>query len=179
MAESVEEGNLPEMRVEHETNNLDVRDLWFRFQRAIEEVTLSVSSNSNAMRSSDVARLVANMKSLRDSATMAIKGPELDTPVTTPRKYELTHWFDDKRMLENDDLDHIKQLLVTARDELAMSTQSGRWPNGLHKFDGIRLISLLDRIDAHVKDVTLANNPMDYPETSPTREASPEGRSGI
>ena len=81
--------NLPDKSVAHRTNNLDVRDLWYRFQRAIEEAMLSVSSNNNGMRTADLERLTANMKALRAAATTAINGPELDTPVTTPREYTL------------------------------------------------------------------------------------------
>jgi len=176
MAES---SNLPAMKEVHRTINIDARDIWYRFQRVIEETMLSTSGDTNAMRQADLTRLQANMKSLRAAADVAIASPEIDTPYTTPREAVLNTWFDENRMLENDDLDHIKVMLVTARDELALSAQSNRIPNGLHRDDGQRLLALLDRIDLHVSQVTMQNNPMDYPETSPTRAAAPAGRTGI
>jgi len=171
--------NLPTMRTEHITCNIDVRNLWMRFQRVIEEVMLCDSSNTNAMRDDDLERLTDNLRAFRSAANQAINGPQLDTPYVSPREYNLQHWFDDQAMLENDDLDHIRVLLVTARDDLAKSSQSNRTGNCLHVKDGRRLIRMLDRVDQHVTEVITEHNPMDYPETTPTVAMSPAGRSGI
>lgn len=179
MAEVLKD-NVPVKRVEHTTLNLNVRDLWYRFQRAIEEIILSGSSNvASHIRDDDFTRLKQNLKYIRDAANVATSAKQLDTPFTLTRTYDLEHWFDDKRMIENDDLDTIKTMLVTARDGLALSAQSNRLPNRLHIPDGTRLIEMLDAIDGHVANVTLENTPMDFPQTSPTREASPQGRTGI
>jgi hypothetical protein len=174
------ESGVPAKTVVHTTLNLNVRDLWYRFQRTIEEMVLSGSSNvASHMRDDDYKRMQQNLKYIRDAAIVATSAPQLDTPFTLTREYALEHWFDDKRMLENDDMDTIKTMLVTARDGLALSAQSNRLPNRLHIPDGERLIAMLDAIDTHVQKVTLENSPMDFPQTSPTREVSPAGRTGI
>jgi len=179
MAEATKD-NLPVMTIAHRTMNINVRDLWYRFQRTIEELVLAGSTNSAShMRDDDYKRMKQNMKYIRDAAMVAKDAVQQDSPFTLTREYTLEHWFDDERILENDDMDSIKTMLVLARDGLALSAQSNRQPNRLHMQDGDRLIAALDAIDEHVTKVTLENTPMDFPATSPTREVSPAGRTGI
>jgi hypothetical protein len=157
--------------------NHDVAGLQRRMNRFIVEMIKSVSNSGSLMNSYDQSRLESYLGAIRAYVSWIVSQPELDLPETSPRIYVLDvnpSWD----LVENESIIDVVRMLELARDEV-VSSQSARNSSGLTKFDEKRCISMVDKIEAFLKNYIQTITPLDMPESSPMRPASTAGQTGI
>lgn len=157
--------------------NHDIKGLYDRMNRFIEEMIKSVSSGTSQMNAFDQARLLTYLGHVRSFQAWCESQPLLDLPETAPREYVLKP-EPVRPDIESDDIESIVELMCLARDEI-INSQSARDPSGLNKFDSLRLKSVVDKIEKFLNEVVQVSSPLDLPESSPMTPMSGPGRSGV
>lgn len=160
-----------------EVLNHDVDGIYRRVNRFIVEARDSTSAGMSQIAAADLARLKTYTASILAYVAWVASQPELDLPETAPRKIAL----DDApvvKLIENDDLADVLKLMVIARDEL-VNSQSARRAAGMIPFDRVRLEAVVKKIDDFLANYVAKISPLDLPESSPMRELSGAGRTGI
>lgn len=157
--------------------NHDVRGLHTRINRFIVELLKSGSSSVSQVSSFDQARLQSYLTAVKTYHAWVVGQPQLDLPETNPREYELDE-NPNIEVVENESVRDVIVLLELARDEL-VNSQSARNASGVIGFDSTRFLSVVDKaqafLDTYIADVT----PLDLPESSPMREVTGPGDTGV
>lgn len=159
------------------TYNTDVYGLVRRVNRFIEETCKCQSAGVSKTSTFDVARLKSYIVALRSYMTWITSQPELDLPETGPRSVPLPV-NPTIPMLENESLYDLAVLFELARDELANS-QSSRLSSNLIGFDAQRFTAILDKADKFIDEYVTVIDPLDLPETSPSKEMPVVGNKGV
>jgi hypothetical protein len=157
--------------------NQDVAGLHARINRFINEMTDSVSSGISLFTAFDQARLLSYTNAVHKYHDWVIAQPQLDLPETHPREYALkpNPVVPD---IENESVKDVIRLLEVTRDELA-NCQSSRMPSGLVSFDSIRLVAVIKKVEAFIKDFVQVADPLDLPESSPQSLMAGAGKTGV
>jgi hypothetical protein len=159
------------------TYNTDIFGLVRRINRFIEEVVKCQSAGVSKTSSFDIGRMKSYIVAMRAYLAWTINQPELDLPETGPRSVALPS-NPVIPMIENESLFDIATLFELARDELANS-QSGRMSSNLIGFDAARFTSILDKADKFIDEYIISIDPLDLPETSPSKELPVPGMRGV
>jgi hypothetical protein len=159
------------------TYNTDVFGFVRRINRFIEEVFGSQSSGVSKTSPFDINRAKTYITALRGYHDWVIGQPELDLPETSSRAISLPA-NPVIPPIENESLYDLAVLLELARDELANS-QSSRLSSNLISFDSLRMVAILDKVDAFIDSYILVIDPLDLPETSPKYPMAPGGSLGV
>ena len=128
----------------------------------------------------DLARPQAGLHQGRDVPVplIPLPGPEraqpqLDLPETAPRSYQLDA-DPTVPLIENEAIRDTIVMLEVARDEL-INSQSARMPVGLLSFDSRRVSAVVDKVEAFLNSYIREVQPLDLPESSPSRPMEPRG----
>ena len=159
------------------TCNTDLSSLYRRINRFIVEVTKSQSSGLSLTSSFDTSRALSYLDSLRGYITWMIQQPLLDLPETGPMELVLEK-SPDLPFFENESLYDICVLFEILRDEL-VNSQSARMSSGLTQHDHTRAVSIIQKIENLITQYIATQEPLDLPESSPMREITGAGRTGI
>jgi len=157
--------------------NHDVAGLQRRINRFIVEMVKSVSNSGSLMNDFDQKRLESYLSAIRAYVSWITSQPFLDLPETSPRIYTLDSnptWD----MVENEGIIDIVRMMELSRDEI-VNSQSARNASGLSKFDEARIVAIVDKIEAFLKNYIQTITPLDMPESSPMRVASSSGKTGV
>ena len=160
-----------------EVLNHDVDGIVRRLNRFIVEARDSTSAGMSQIATSDLTRLKSYTASIIAYVAWVAAQPELDLPETAPRKITLDE-APVVKLIENDDLSDVLKLMVISRDEL-VNSQSARRAAGIIAFDRVRLESVVKKIDDFLANYVGKISPLDLPESSPMRDLSGPGRTGI
>lgn len=157
--------------------NHDILGLHRRINRFIEEVAKSTSSGGSQVSSHDQDRLSTYLVAIRGYHNWVVDQPLLDLPETHPRKWPLQ---DNPIVpeIENESAIDVVNMLELARDEL-VNGQSARNASGLTKFDSSRLMAVVLKAEKFLTDYIAVVTPLDLPESSPMKEATSPGRTGV
>lgn len=159
------------------TYNTDVYGLVRRINRFIEEVIKSQSSGVSKTSVFDVSRMRSYIMAMRAYLAWVTSQPELDLPETGPRPTNLPP-SPVIPLIENESLYDVAVLFELARDELANS-QSSRMSSNLIGFDAARFTAILDKSEKFIDEYVTAVDPLDLPETSPSKEVTGKGIQGV
>lgn len=157
--------------------NHDVAGIQRRINRFIIEMIKSVSNSNSLMNEFDQVRLQTYLDAIRGYVSWVTSQPALDLPETSPRAYILDPnpaW----ELTENESVVDVVRMLELSRDEV-INSQSARMSAGLNKFDTARLLAVVDKIDAFLKNYIKLITPLDLPESSPMRVMSGPGKVGV
>lgn len=159
------------------TYNTDVYGLVRRINRFIEEVIKSQSSGVSKTSTFDVGRMRSYIMAMRAYLAWVTSQPELDLPETGPRPTNLPP-SPVIPLIENESLYDVAVLFELARDELSNS-QSSRMSSNLIGFDASRFTAILDKAEKFIDEYVTAVDPLDLPETSPSKEVTGKGIQGV
>jgi hypothetical protein len=157
--------------------NQDIRGLASRINRFITELMLSASANLANVSEFDALRLESYIRAIRTYHDWIMAQPQLDLPETAPRAYALDP-DPTVAIIENEALRDVLTMMEVARDELVAS-QSARMPVGLLSFDSRRAMAVVDKVEAFLNSYIREVQPLDLPESSPSRPMAPTGKTGV
>lgn len=160
-----------------ETNNHDVLGLYNRINRFIVELYKSVSSQSSEVNEFDQVRALTYLDAIDRFHDWITAQPQLDLPETSPRIYMLDAppiWDS----TENESVNDIIRLFELARDEL-INSQTSRDGSNIKGFDSERFRNIVEKTRKFITDYVQPTTPLDLPESSPKRESSGSGETGI
>ena len=159
------------------TYNTDIYGFAMRMNRFIIEIIKSQSSGNTGTMNADVQRIKKYVTALRSYLAWVVAMPILDLPETGPRSVKLPESPVIPPM-ENDSLFDIATMLEMAREELTNS-DSSRASTNLNKFDQIRLVAILDKIDKFIDGYVVPIDPLDVPESAPSVPMTGAGLGGV
>ena len=157
--------------------NHDIAGLCRRINRFIIELHKSVSSGVHYVNEFDQERLNAYLAAVRAYRDWVVGQPQLDLPETHPREIELGP-DPDSTAVENEAVRDAIYLMELCRDEL-VNSQSARHPAGLISFDDRRAMALVEKCQKFLDEYIKKVQPVDMPESSPSRPLSGPGATGI
>jgi len=160
-----------------QTYNHDVAGLYRRINRLIIEMVKAVSNSSSLMNEYDQTRLSSYLSAIRAYVAWVVSQPQLDLPETSPRLIvldQMPKWD----LTENEAIIDVVRMLEIARDEV-VNSQSSRNSSGLNKFDEARILALVTKVEAFLTSYIQTITPLDLPESSPMRELSGSGSTGV
>jgi hypothetical protein len=160
-----------------EVLNHDVDGIYRRLNRFIVEARDSTSAGMSQITASDLARLKTYTSSILAYVGWVAAQPELDLPETAPRRIALDA-APAVKLIENDDLADVLKMMIISRDEV-VNSQSARRAAGMIPFDRRRLEDVVKKIDDFLANYVAKISPLDLPESSPMRDLSTPGRTGI
>jgi hypothetical protein len=160
-----------------QTYNADIKGLYNRINRFIQEAMFQQSSGNSQINEFDQTRLRSYLSACRTYHDHIQGAPNLDLPETHPRIYELRA-TPEVVELENESLNDIVRLLELCRDEL-LHSQSARLPVKLISFDSSRFLSIIEKCERFMADYVAVATPLDLPESSPRAAMSGPGKQGI
>lgn len=157
--------------------NPDVAGLHRRINRFIIEMSKSASNQFSMMNEFDQVRLMTYLTAIRAYVAWVVSQPQLDLPETSPKTYTLDaepSW----EMVENESIVDVLRMLEIAKTEI-INGQSARMPSGFIGFDVTRVLAVVAKIEAFLKDYVQVITPLDLPESSPSRASSGAGSVGV
>jgi hypothetical protein len=157
--------------------NHDIAGLYRRLNRFINELVKSESAASSQVNTFDQARLQSYLDAIRTYQSWVVGQPALDLPETHPTEYQL----EDAPVvpaMENESVWDVINLLVLTREEL-VNGQSARMASNLNEFDNTRLTAVIDKAQAFLTSYIQPTTPLDLPESSPMRELTGPGKTGV
>ena len=158
------------------TMNIDVHSIVRRYNRMLVEIAKSQSSGISQVMPFDVVRITSYVTAMRAQLDFIVAQPLLDCPETGPMEMPLPP-LPQVTPIENESAYDLMTLLEVARDEIANS-QSSRIPSNLVKFDYDRQVAYLSKVMNLVAYIN-ANEPLDFPESSPMVQMSGPGNRGV
>lgn len=161
------------------TYNHDVAGLYRRMNRFIEELARSVSSSGSQMNAFDQTRLATYLDAIDSYMNWVVSQPSLDLPETHPRVYT----FAPSPAVKDEDVENesaldVIRMLELARDE-TVNGQSARLGSGLITFDEIRLRAIVSKARNFLENYIATVTPLDLPESSPMKNMTQPGRTGV
>lgn len=158
MADPVEA--VPEVK---ETANIDASNLYHQWDRVVDGLQKSTSSNANGYQNPDLQRLKDWGKRMRNEVMHASREP-WDIVNIDPTMYP----FQPKtavKVQQNSYTNHLVSIAVTARD-MVVHSDSCNYRNGLSKEDAKRQREACDEWDAYITDVIEKDMEPDIPGTN-------------
>ena len=160
-----------------EVLNHDVVGVNDRLNRVITEVYKSASSGVTQFSDADLDRLNSYLDAVDEYHKWVIDTPELDLPESHPKTYTLDA-EPAVTKVENDAVNDIIRILTVCRSGI-VNSQSARKASGFIGFDSDRLFKNVDKVRKFIADYISKVQPIDNPESSPSRGRSGAGNSGI
>jgi len=163
----------------HVTYNHDISGIARRIHRFGFELYKSVSSAGAFTNEFDQKRMGEYLDATDVYLNHVVAQPQLDLPESHPRKIEVDLQPDDEILaIENESLADAIYYLKLANVEL-LNSQSSRMGAGLLPFDERRARALVEKARRLLVDYIAVVQPLDLPESSPTREMSGQGKLGV
>lgn len=159
------------------TYNHDVAGLYRRVNRFITEMLKSVSGGGSQTNQFDQTRLQSYIDAIRAYQSWVENQPQLDLPETHPRAIQLEE-APQADKLENESVRDVIYLLELARDEL-VNSQTSRNGAGFIPFDANRFAAVIDKTEQLLQTYIATITPLDLPESTPMRELTEAGRTGV
>ena len=147
--------------------NHDIMGLVRRINRFIIELAESQSAGGSLIRAADLVRLKSFMDSLGFYKAWVIAQPELDLPETHPEEMPIPE-LPGAVPSENESLRDVVVMYAKMRDEL-IASQSAQVSTGLSRADAKRFDDIHTKIGQFITEYIEKTNPMDLPESTPTR----------
>lgn len=157
--------------------NHDIAGLCRRINRFIIELYKSVSSGVHEVNEFDQVRLNHYLMAIRAYRGWIMDQPHLDLPESHPKEIEIGP-DPDVSAVENESVRDVIYLMELCREEL-VNSQSARYPAGLIIFDDKRAMALVEKCQKFLDDYISKVQPIDMPESSPSRPMSGPGSTGI
>ncbi len=157
--------------------NHDIAGLCRRINRFIVELHKSVSSGVHEVSEFDQERLAHYLSAVRAYRDWLVGQPHLDLPETHPRPIEIGP-DPDVSAVENESVRDVINLMELCREEL-VNSQSARYPAGLIIFDDRRAMAVVEKCQKFLDEYIKKVQPIDMPESSPSRPMSGPGATGI
>lgn len=157
--------------------NHDISGINRRVNRFIVEARDCASNAQSRISDADLARLKTYHGSILSYVSWVAAQPALDMPEGSLRLITLDT-PPVVPVIENDDLLDLITLYAAGRDE-AVNSQSARMPSGLLAFDRKRIEDIVKKADDFLISYVAKVSPLDLPESSPMREISGPGRTGV
>jgi hypothetical protein len=164
-------------KIPNETYNMDIVTIVRYLDRFVFEVWKSVSSGFSDTTDHDITRLNEYLARIRGYHAFCMSLPLLDLPDSSPCLYELQEPHDTSTC-ENEALDQMIRVLQRGRLELVAS-QSSRRSNGLQSHDSARLMAVVERAQNLLDEYIIPLQPTDLPESTPHRDVTGHGRTGV
>lgn len=162
-----------------ETYNHDVSGIVHRVKRFQYELFKSASSGGAFVNTFDQARWAKYLDAVDTYVDHVVAQPQVDLPETHPRKIIMDLMPDDAiTTVENESIRDVIYYLQLMMLEAADS-QSSRMSAGLLTFDENRIRALNEKARRLLNDYVAQVQPLDLPESSPTRAMSGAGKSGV
>ena len=162
-----------------ETYNHDVSGIVHRVKRFQFELFKSVSSGGAFVNEFDQARWAKYLDAVDVYLNHVIAQPQIDLPESHPRKIPIDLMPDEViTTVENESIRDVIYYLQLMMIECCDS-QSSRMGAGLLPFDESRVRALNEKACRLLNDYVAAVQPLDLPESSPTRVMSGSGQGGI
>ena len=161
-----------------EVYNADIVAYHNLVNRVIEEQIFSQSSNTQKYKIADKARVKTFLSAMRFQMDVAKGvGNEYDLPKTDPRPYQLS---DNPviKLVRNDMVNHIVNLLVLCRDEM-IASPSASDSSGMQDDDYARGQANVQRIENFLKSVVDVVSPLPFLESVPREPIQGKGRGDI
>ena len=161
-----------------EVYNADIVAYHNLCNRIIEEQIYSQSSNTQKYKEADLKRLKIFSSALRFQMDVAKDvGNEYDLPKTDPRVYALSA-NPTVKLVRNDMVNHVVNLLVLCRDEM-IASPSAQDSSGMQDDDYDRGQANVQRIDNFVKEVIEVVSPLPFLESAPKEPIQGPGKGHI
>lgn len=161
-----------------QTNNFQVVTFFSMTNKFIIEVQKSGSANGGKYRDKDIERLKTYTKAEREFLDYMAAMPEMDLPKTSPQVYELgprADYIDSA----SDNVNLVQHMLLSVREELTLDAQTSRMPCGINKFTKQRVADILTQVDLLFDTYVKNNDPLDLPESEPSKPETGVGKTGI
>ena len=159
------------------TFNHDVAGIHRRINRFIVELMRSASSSGSQVSEHDQVRVQSYLTAINTYVQWVVGNPLLDLPETHPRQIDL----DENPMIdevENESMRDLITLMEIARDE-TVNGQSSRLASTLVPFDERRLTAVVQKAEQFLTMYVQTTTPLDLPESSPMRDMTAPGRTGV
>ena len=148
------------------TSNLNIRSLYEDYQQMLTEINNSLSKSTIGTAKADADRWLSYVEGVRSYLNYYQSVSPIDWPVTKGRTYGLKDpVYPEYKFKENTGVQDLIDLVVNARDELAISASSGL-PMGLYPADIDRQFTYLDAMEGFINKFLLVIQPLDQPITS-------------
>lgn len=170
---------MPEKTEKAETYNHDISGLCHRVHRFVYELHKSASSGGAFVNSFDQQRWADYLDALDSYTDHVVAQPQIDVPESHPRMITMDLMPDEQILaVENESIRDCCYYLKLSQIEL-MDSQSSRMAAGLLPFDESRFRNLVSKARHLLTDYVSTVQPLDLPESSPTRPMSGQGKRGI
>lgn len=157
--------------------NPDLVGLDGMYNRILTECYKCNSASTNEINEHDMVRNRSYLAALRYKLDYLEGLQELDTPKVYPRYYTL-RMDAELALVENEAINDLLIKYQVARDELRNSA-SARAGSGIKGFDLIRQRAILQDIENFLSQYVANATPLDFVESSPSREVAPLGKQGV
>lgn len=162
-----------------ETYNHDVSGIVHRIKRFQFELYKSVSSGGAFVNQFDQERWAKYLDAVDVYVNHVVGQPQVDLPESHPRKIAIDLMPDEEIVtVENESIRDVVYYLQLAMIECCNS-QSSRMGAGLLSFDEARVRSIIEKSRRLLNDYVAQVQPLDLPESSPTRSMSGSGKTGV
>ena len=162
-----------------DTYNHDVAGIARRIHRFTFELYKCVSSAGAFTSEFDQVRWSQYLDATDAYCDHVIAQPQVDLPESHPRKIEVELLPDEQiKSVENESIIDAMYLLKLSSIEV-LNSQSSRMAAGLLPFDESRVRALISKCRHLLTDYVAIVQPLDLPESSPTRPLSGDGLRGV
>ena len=162
-----------------ESYNHDISGIACRLHRFMVELYKSVSSSGSFTNSFDQARWADYLNAADVYISHVTNQPQLDLPESHPRLIAIDCMPDvEITAIENESIRDCLYYLKLAMIE-ACDSQSSQMGAGLLPFDESRVRALIEKSRRLLNDYVAVVQPLDLPESSPTRPLSGPGQTGV
>lgn len=157
--------------------NQNIASIARRIARAKFELNKSGSSNQNEFELADIVRQESYLADLLGYLNYIVAQTPLDLPesrpddfaVEDPVKYEL---------MENEAGNDLMGMYDGLEQEVLNCVSASRY-SGMNRFDEKRMRDAIAATQAFIANYIRVLTPIDYPESSPMRAGTGQGRSGV
>lgn len=171
---------MPDQKMDNlDTYNHDVAGIARRVHRFTFELYKCVSSAGAFTNEFDQDRWGSYLDATDVYVDHVVAQPQLDLPESHPRKISVVLLPDETILsVENESIVDAMYLLKLAIVEV-LNSQSSRMASGLLPFDEKRVRAIVSKCRHLLTDYVATVQPLDLPESSPTKLMSGEGLKGI
>jgi len=157
--------------------NFEVAGIIRRARRFRYETVKAVSSSLASVSDADMSRSLTFLNALRSYIAHVISAPALDLPESSP--YEINLGEPEKLdMPENESFVDLMVMYDLLEKEVGNS-QSARQATGIISHDHLRMVNLINKMEDFLNNYVKEILPLDLPESSPLRDVTGGGRTGV
>lgn len=157
--------------------NKTVMSIARKFARARYELNKSGSANHQTFEAADIARQLSYLDDVVGYLNYAQNRKPLDQPKARPQEFEIPDPIS-YALVENEAVNDLNQMLFDMEIEISHCPSNAR-AGGLSPFDEKRLLTAVDDAKDFIMNYAAKLTPLDFPESSPSREKVGQGKSGV